>query len=109
MKIKKIALVFMISITTLFLSSCQVNWFGKHYDVPWWVIAVPVTVFSLIILITVGKHIASKKYVCPECNKSFRPKLTDAILSVHVGDDRLFKCPYCGKRSFCHVSREYTR
>ena len=27
----------------LCLTSCEVHWFGKSYDTPWWTIAIPVT------------------------------------------------------------------
>lgn len=90
----------------LSLTSCTVNWFDRQFDVPWWVIAVPVAVFSAIVWVAAGKHIASKKYVCPTCGQGFYPKWWRAALSVHVNDDRVFKCPHCGKRDLCTPSRE---
>ncbi len=107
MSMKKIVVLFVLlcSMTAL-LTSCQVNWFGKHYEVSWWVIAVPVVVFSAIVWIVAGKHIASKKYVCPKCNQTFNPKWWRATVSIHMNDDRVFKCPHCGRKGFCHVSKE---
>ncbi len=103
---KKIAFVLLTVVLSISLTSCQVNWFDKHYDVPWWVIAVPVVIFSAIVWFAVGKHIASKKYVCPKCNKSFYPTWRQAAISIHMNDDRVFKCPHCGRKGFCHVSRD---
>ena len=51
---------------SVLLASCQVNWFGEHYEVSWWVIAIPVAVFSLVVFVWAGKYIASKKYICPK-------------------------------------------
>ena len=98
---KILALFVLICILTVLLTSCQVNWFDQQYDVPWWVIAVPVTIFSVLVWIVAGKHIASKKYVCPKCNKTFYPKWWKAALSIHMNDDRVFKCPNCGRKGFC--------
>lgn len=103
---KILALFVLICILTVLLTSCQVNWFDQQYDVPWWVIAVPVTIFSVLVWIVAGKHIASKKYVCPKCNKTFYPKWWKAALSIHMNDDRVFKCPHCGRKGFCPLSRE---
>jgi len=103
---KKIALIFVTVALSFSLTSCKVNWFDKHYDVQWWVIAIPVIIFFAIVCFAAGKIIASKKYVCPECNKEFYPKWWNAALSVHINDDRVFKCPHCKKKSFCHISKE---
>ena len=57
---KKLAFVFVTVALTFSLTSCKVNWFDKHYEVPWWVIAIPVAVFSLVVFVWAGKYIASK-------------------------------------------------
>ena len=100
---KKIAFVILTIVLVFSLTSCKVNWFDQQYDVPWWAIAIPVFVFSAIVLFVAGKHIASKKYVCPKCNKSFYPKWWQAALSIHMNDDRVFKCPHCGRKGFCPI------
>ncbi|MBE6718684.1 MAG: hypothetical protein E7574_05485 [Ruminococcaceae bacterium] len=106
MKKRVSVLVFLLCTAALSLTSCQVNWFDTHYDVPWWVIAAPVLMFSFVVWIAAGKHIASKKYMCPKCNKTFHPKWWKAAISLHINDDRFFKCPHCERKSFCHVSKE---
>lgn len=103
---RSITIVLIIGVNLFFLTSCKVNWFDQQYDVPWWVIAVPVVVFSAIVWFAAGKHIASKKYFCPKCNKSFYPKWWHAAISIHMNDDRVFKCPHCGRKGFCPLSRE---
>lgn len=67
---KKLAFIFVTVALTFSLSSCKVNWFDQQYDVPWWAIAIPVVIFSAIVFFFAGKHIASKEYVCPKCNKT---------------------------------------
>lgn len=103
---RRILSILTVCFTMLSLTSCKVNWFDKQYDVPWWVIAVPVLVFSAIALFAGGKYIASKKYVCPQCQTSFHPKWWQAMFSIHMNDDRVFKCPHCGRKGFCPLSRE---
>lgn len=99
---KKSVIVWLLLVLPFSLTSCKVNWYDQQYDVPWWVIAVPV----VILFFVVGKHIASKKYVCPNCYKTFYPKWWKAAFSIHINDDRVFKCPHCGKKDFCSLSRE---
>jgi len=102
---KKMIIIGLICLVEFSLTSCQVNWFDKHYDVHWLVIAVPVVIFSFIVWIVAGKYIAAKKYICPQCNRSFNPKWWKSALSVHLGDDRVLKCPHCGRKGFCSVSK----
>jgi len=103
---KKISFVLLTIVLVFSLTSCKVNWFDQQYDVPWWAVAIPVLVFSVIVLFVASKHITSKKYVCPKCNKSFYPKWWQAVFSIHMNDDRVFKCPHCGRKGFCPLSRE---
>ena len=106
MKTQRILTTAFVTATTIGLSSCKVNMIDRQYEVPWWVIAIPVVIFVIIALVVAGKCIASKKYVCPECNGTFKPKWWNASLSLHSNDERVFKCPHCGKKNFCHVSRD---
>ena len=78
------------------LTSCQVNWGGRQYDVHWWVIAVPVTILMVL------SHwlIIGKKYRCHGCGNVFRPKFYEVSYWLHSGSKRAGKCPHCGKRGF---------
>lgn len=105
MKLKRILLLTLLLILPLPLTSCQVNWFGESYDAPWYVIAIPTLIFLCVALFIAGHCIAKKLYVCPKCGGEFHPLFWAAMLSVHINDDRLFKCPHCGHKGFCHGSR----
>lgn len=106
MKKKIIAVVSLLLLLTLFLTSCRVNWFDRHYDVPWWGIAVPVVIFFAVVWIVMGKSLAKKEYICSSCNKIFYPKWWNAAISIHINDDRVFKCPHCGRKGFCRPFKE---
>ncbi len=88
-----ITLIFLM----LSLSGCTVNWFDKHYDVPWFVIAIPVTIIFLIAHI----YIMSGTYTCPECGASFKPKWYQISAYSHFMGKRLIKCPKCKKTNYC--------
>ena len=60
---KKVFLSSLLIVSTLMLASCQVNWFGSHFDVPWYFIAVPVVVLFVVLYVIM----ISKTYVCPKC------------------------------------------
>ena len=106
MKRKLFVFSLLITLMTLTLTSCKVNWFDKQYDAPWWAVLIPTVVFVAAVLFAAGKFIASKEFVCPKCGGKFHPKWWVAMVSLHIGSDRYFKCPHCGKRRFCHVSRK---
>ena len=106
MKKKLIILSLFLSVTTLTLTSCKVNWFDKQYDAPWWAIAIPVTVFTVVTMLLCAKYISSREFICPKCNHKFHPKWWMAMFSLHIGSDRFFKCPHCGKKSFCPIARK---
>lgn len=103
---KIVSLILFLCVSILCFTSCQVNWFGEQYTVPWWVIAIPSVMIVAVALLLSGKNIASKKYVCPECGKKFYPHFWNAMFSVHMNDDRVLKCPHCGRRGFCHSARD---
>ena len=81
----------------LLFSSCKVNWFDRTYDVPWWVIAIPV----VLILVVAHVYVVTKTYRCPKCKTVFRPKWCSCSAWIHYLGDRLTKCPKCGFRGFC--------
>ena len=103
---KKILCALTIVAVLLTLTACEVHWFDKSYDVPWYVIAIPVALFSVIMFWISGTVISRKKYLCPHCRHKFQPSFWVAIVSIHVNSDRYFKCPRCGKKSFCKIADE---
>ena len=90
-------LLYTIPLLPLFLTSCDAHIGSRHYDVPWYDIAIIIAVIS-----TVGYLIIIKgTYKCPECEEEFSPKWYELSACLHEGKKRLVKCPKCGKRGFC--------
>lgn len=104
---KKLIFLFgVMGVAAFSLTSCQVNLGEEQFTVPWWVIVIPSILIVVIAWFAATKHVVSQKYVCPECGESFYPKWWNAAFSVHMNDDRVLKCPHCGKKGFCPLSRE---
>lgn len=65
-------------------------------------------VLALFIIIFISvKEIGSvkkQKFVCPNCGKTFFPKVSLSSL-VNFGDkSKIVKCSYCGRKDRIHVS-----
>ena len=104
---KKMFLLFIIlSVAVFSLTSCQAHWLDEQFTVPWWAIVIPSVSIIVVAWFAATKHITSQKYVCPECGKSFYPKFGDSAFSVHMNDNRVLKCPHCGEKGFCPLSRD---
>ena len=103
---RTISFLSLLLILALSLTSCRVNWFTRQYDVPWWGVAIPAAVFSLVAIASATLYICRKTYVCPHCKEHFRPTKRQAMFSMHCGSDRHFRCPHCGKKSFCRVLKD---
>jgi len=98
---KKALLITILLTVALSLTSCKVNWFNKTVDVPWYYVAVPIALASIL-----GYFILmSKTYVCPHCQTRFKAKPYQLSVMVHLNGKRLAKCPNCHKRSFCWVTK----
>lgn len=106
MKFKRVLFISTLLLSVFSLTSCRVNWFDSHYDVPWYVIAIPTVIIVAIIFLIAGKTIADKLYVCPKCGQKFHPSFWIAMFSLHIGSDRCFKCPKCGRKGFCPIARD---
>lgn len=93
----KLSLLLLLCATVFCLTSCQINWFNEHYDVPWYLIALPV----ILIIVNAHVFIISKTYRCPKCRTVFKPKWYSFSAWIHLGKYRLLKCPECNKTDFC--------
>ena len=98
---RKIMFLVLTVLSAVSLSACQVNWFDKTIEVPWYVVALPTILILFVSLAVAYRVIFSRTYVCPICKTEIKPKWNDFSLSVHVNGKRLAKCPHCGKKSFC--------
>ena len=94
----KKAIVLLVTLATvLSMTSCSVNWFGDTVEVPWYAVAVPVT-----IILVLGYIILMKRtYICPKCKAEFKAKPYQLYVTVHSCGKRLAKCPKCGRMGFC--------
>lgn len=43
-------------------------------------------------------------YTCQQCGTRFRAKWYNFLLSGHYDEDKVLKCPKCGKKHRCVVS-----
>ena len=88
------------------LTSCTVNWGMEQYEVPWYILTPPLIIFSAILFTVSTRLIMSYAFRCAKCGKTFHPKWYQAILSFHIGSSRLFRCPHCGHKGMCDVSKD---
>lgn len=98
---KKAVSILLLLIVTVSLTSCTVNWFGDTADVPWYVIAIPLSVIFVLAYIM----ILSKTYICPHCKTEFKAKPYQLYVTIHMGNKRIAKCPQCGRRGFCEIKK----
>ena len=88
---------------TLSLTSCQVNWGNTSYNVPWYVMAIIISAIIVVSLVLCGLFIFKHNYLCPKCEKEFKPtKWYIPLWTFHFCGSRLFRCPHCKRISFCH-------
>lgn len=104
-RVKICVLLCVTALTALSLSSCEVHFFSKSYDVAWYYVLIPSVLFIGAALCVAGLVISKSTYVCPKCGHRFHPKFFVSAFSFHSGSDRLFKCPECGQRSLCRKER----
>ena len=98
---KKLLLILLLLSLALSLTSCTVNWFTTTVEVPWYVIAIPVT----LILIVAYFILMSHTYICPHCKTEFKAKPYQLYVTLHFCGKRLAKCPHCGKKSYCNIKK----
>lgn len=88
-------LIFILILALLFtLTSCEVHLGAAVFEVPWWLIAIPV----VLLLVIAHLIILCKNYRCPYCGQIFRPKWYEISAWIHMGNCRAMKCPHCGKK-----------
>ena len=98
---KKVLLCLVLLVLILSLTSCAVNWFGDTIDVPWYFIAIPVSVIFVLAYVI----LMSKTYICPNCKSEFKAKPHQLYVTIHFCGERMAKCPNCNRKGFCKVKR----
>ena len=67
----------------------------------WWLFVVwaaVATVWGILVSKYYFDHVA---YICPECHKTFKPKLREHFWAYHTPNMRRLTCPECGRRGLC--------
>ncbi|MBQ9121145.1 MAG: hypothetical protein IJY12_02140 [Clostridia bacterium] len=101
---KRVFLMLCLALFPLCLTSCRVRWFGQMLEAPWWIVALPVLLFSAVALYLAGRAVAHTRFVCPHCYKTFHPKPWAAVFSFHVNEAHVLRCPHCGNKDLCSPS-----
>lgn len=88
----------------LCLTGCEVHYNGETMDVSWYVIAIPVALFSLLCILIAGLGSSVKRFVCPKCHNTFRPNRWKMVFSPHIAEEHLMRCPHCKTKQMCYPS-----
>lgn len=107
---KRLYSLLSIFVYPLLLSSCDIHFGSKHYDVPWYfvlILALLLLILPVRLLISENKRASKTKYTCTKCGEAFYPvkKINVGGLSNTAGY-RLLRCPYCGNFDEMPPSRE---
>ncbi|MDI6739130.1 MAG: hypothetical protein QME74_02075 [Candidatus Edwardsbacteria bacterium] len=82
----------------VFLMLVAVVVFQKTY------LAMILIAFCLVSSIALSKWaVDTYGYKCPSCKHQFEITLRMALLTPHIGDKKLLRCPACGKRDWANA------
>lgn len=90
-----------VLLSALLLTSCEVHFGDRKYEVEWYVVAIPTVLIVVLSAVIAGTVLSKNTYVCSKCSHRFHPKWWQAAFSFHLNSDRVFKCPNCGHKGFC--------
>ena len=93
---KRILFLFATLPLTILLTSCEVNLGNRTADVPWYYIAIPVVLISILGYLI----LMNMTFVCPNCKTEFKPKWYHLSVMMHMGRKRYVICPMCKSRGY---------
>ncbi len=73
----------------------------KTVILEWFEMTISVVLIILAAILISMIIISLQKYKCPKCGAVIRPKWYHFSASLHMGSDRVVKCPHCGRKGFC--------
>lgn len=85
-----------------------INWFDEHIQLNALGTTLWISLFVLIIAIAIiasMRYIMKRQWLCPQCNRPFKPKWHQSLLVPHLGNNHLLRCPHCGEKSLCSEAK----
>lgn len=58
-------------------------------------------VMAFLLVLTITMYMKYVKFICPKCNKVFKPSNSAIFWGIHTPTKRLLRCPYCDIKSWC--------
>ncbi len=83
------------------------NFGENHIEVPIGIgiAVILIAVIPIIIFfVCLGREEIEKWFICDKCGHRFKPEDKKVLFSIRMNNERMLKCPRCGKVSFCYPS-----
>ena len=90
----------LFAVVPMVLTSCDAHFGSKHFDIPWWAVVLIIVIPVAAGIIISANVISKGEYKCRQCGKTFYPTKMQCVFSLHVGEERVFRCPHCGYKGF---------
>lgn len=71
---------------------------GTKYE---WLALVFLPIYLVILIWIISYYHKSVEYLCPNCHKTFLPRLKEFSLAAHTPRTRKLTCPHCHEKSYC--------
>ncbi|MBO5214010.1 MAG: MerR family transcriptional regulator [Clostridia bacterium] len=67
----------------------------------WWWFGAGMVILILGAIWLSAYYFKSVDYICPQCNRVFKPTFKEAFFANHTPNTRKLTCPHCGHKGFC--------